>query len=345
MPGHAPYKPEQATLSVGAEPTQAEAVQPDRSFGLVQESTSLPDPSIQWIEERVIGGDRKIFNKVDGQRVYEGGSIPVVPYDGAPLAYMMGSETVNTDTDIDGNSETGTDTHVLTINSADLPPTQTIEAGYKGFQSGQDNFVRTFSGAAVNSGEISMNNESELQTSLDYIAMDVTEGSVDSNGDLIEGTTIQGPESPADRQPWIFADVASDLTMFGTSFARVEQFSFSLTNNLEQGRYIQTDDPEKPFEITYANAEIEMSATITVDDNTLYNELRNPTQGGFDSVIDFEKPGSEERLRIKAIDCNFSEAPHEIPGDDSTIQVDVSIIPEDLEIRVEDVETAGSSYL
>jgi len=337
MPGNAPYKPEQATLSVAPESSQASTVTTGsefRSYGLVQEATSLPDPSIQWIEERVIGGDRRIFQKIDGQRAYEGGSIPVVPYDGAPLAYLFGTETVNADTDVEGNSETGTDTHVLTINSADLPPTQTIEASYEGFDSGQDNFVRTFSGCAVNSGEISMNNESELQVSLDYIAMDVDTGST------ITSTTL----SPSDRDPWIFADTSADLTMFGTSFARVEQFSFSLTNNLEQGRYIQADDPENPFELTYASAEIEMSATITVDDDTLYQELIGPTEGGFEGEIEFEKP-SGEVLRITAKDCNFAEAPHEIPGDDSTIQVDVTIIPEDLEVRVEDQQSAGESYL
>lgn len=334
MPNYAPYKPEQAIVTVGTESTQGTSVTPDRLFGLVQESTSLPDPSIQWIEERVIGGDRQIFQKVDGQRAYEGGSIPVVPYDGAPLAYLFGSETLNADTDIDGNAETGVDTHVLTINTADLPPTQTIEASYKGYQTGQDDFVRTFAGCAVNSGEISMNNESELQVSLDYIAMDVS-----------TGTTINASKTtPDSRDPWIFADTTSNLTMFGTPFARVEQFSFALTNNLEQGRYIQSTDPENPFEITYANAEHEMSATITVDDDTLYQELINPTAGGFKSEIEFEKP-SGEALRIIAKDCNFAEAPHEVPGDDSTIQIDVSIIPESLEIRVEDNQSSGSTYL
>lgn len=334
MPNYAPYKPEQAIVAVGAESEQATAVTPDRLFGLVQESTSLPDPSIQWIEERVIGGDRQVFNKVDGQRAYEGGSVPVVPYDGAPFAYLFGNEQTNVDTDIDGGSDTGTDTHVFTIQTETLPPTQTIEASYKGYQSGQDNFVRTFSGCAVNSGEISMNNESELQVSLDYIAMDVE-----------TGTTIQATKTtPDDRDPWIFADAASNLTMFGTPFARVEQFSFALTNNLEQGRYIQSNDPEKPFEITYANAEFEMSATITVDDNTLYDELRNPTAEGFSGEIEFQKP-SGETLRIIAKRCNFAEAPHEVPGDDSTIQVDVSIVPEDLEVRVEDQESNGNGYL
>jgi len=321
MPGKAPYKPEQATLAVATESGQANTANSGfRSFGLVQESTSLPDPSIQWIEERVIGGDRKIFQKIDGQRVYEGGSIPVVPYDGLPFAFLFGTETVSGDQ------------HTFTINVEDLPPTQTIEASYKGFQGGQDNFVRTFSGCAVNSGEISMNNESELQVSLDYIAMDVD-----------TGTSITTGVDPAERDPWIFADTASNLTMFGQPFARVEQFSFSLTNNLEQGRYIQDNEPENPYELTYASAEIEMSATITVDDDTLYQELLNPTAGGFEANIKFDKPNGNT-LEITAFDCNFAEAPHEIPGDDTTVSVDVSIVPEDLEVLVED-PSKTSTYL
>lgn len=342
MPGNAPYKPEQATLNVATENDQASTATSDfEAFGLVQENTSLPDPSIQWIEERVIGGDRKIFNKIDGQRVYEGGSIPVVPYDGKPLAYLFGTETVYPDTALEnvniGDTSAGSDsvdTHVLEINTSDLPPTQTIEASYKGFDS-QDDFVRTFSGCAVNSGEIAMNNESELQTTLDYIAMDVS-----------TGTSLNGGNDPETRDPWIFADTISDLTLFSTPFARVEQFSFALTNNLEQGRYIQSNDPENPYDITYASAEIEMSATITVDDDSLYQELLSPTADGFKAEIEFEKGSSdEERLKIIANECNFAEAPHEIPGDDTVVSVDVSIIPEDLEVRVEDAQTSGDSYL
>lgn len=332
MPGEHPYKPEQAQIAVAVEPTQGETATPTRAFGLIQEDISLPDPSIQWIEERVIGHNREIFNKVDGQRAYDGGSIPIVPYDGAPIAYILGNESVAVDTDIDGNAETGTTTHTLTLNYDEIPATQTIEAGYQGV-TGQSNFVRTFSGCLAGSGEIAVNNEGELQTSLDYIAMGVD-----------TGTSLTSGVEPESREPWLFKDVTSNLQMFGTSFARVEQFSLSITNNLDEGRYIQENNPEDPYEITYGNIEYELSASITVDDNSLYQELVGPTEDGFTTQIEFEKPGSGESLRIIAENCNIPQAPHDIPQE-NVISTDVAIIPEHIEIKVEDAQSAGTGYL
>lgn len=333
MPGNAPYKPEQAQLAVAVEPEQGTQETPVRFFGLVQEDTSLPDPSIEWIQERVIGHDREIFNKVEGQRAYEGGSIPIVPYDGFPLALAFGQETVRSGTDIEGNSVSGVTTHILEANQTSKPPTTTIEASYRGTQ-GQPEFTRQFLGATPGSGEIAVNNEGELQVALDMIAMDVdTEETITSVG------------SVPDRDPWLFADNKSALTIFGTEFARVEEFTVSITNNLEQGRYIQPDDPRKPYEIIYGIVEYEVSASITIDDKSVYNELIEPTAGGFDMSISFEKENTGEELRIIGEDCNIPEAPHDIPGDASQVQVDVPIIPNSLRVEIEDNTSAGSGYL
>lgn len=333
MPGNAPYKPEQAQLAVAVESEQAEQETPVRFFGLVQEDTSLPDPSISWIEERVIGHNREIFQKTEGQRAYEGGSIPVVPYDGFPLALVFGQETVESDTDIDGNSASGVTTHTFEANQTTKPPTVTIEAAYRGTQD-QPEFVRRFLGAAPGSGEIAVNNEGELQVALDMIAMDVdTDETIASLGDVPE------------REPWLFADNKSALTIFGTEFARVEEFNISITNNFEQGRYIQPDNPRNPYEIIYGIVEYELSASITVDDKSVYNELVDPTEGGFDTTIAFEKESTGEELRIEATGCNVPEAGHDIPSDATNVNVDVPIIPNSLTIKVEDNQSAGSGYL
>lgn len=330
MPGNVPYKPEQAQLAVATEDTQATtATSGFRLFGYVQEATSLPDPTINWVEERIIGGTREIFNKVEGQRAYEGGSIPVTPYDGAPIAYLLGKDSVEVDTDIDGNAETGTNTHTLTALTSDLPPTQTIEATYKAADSSSgSDFVRTFSGCAPASGEIAVNNEDELQVSLEYIAMDVDTSS----------SQTESPNVP-DRDPWLFHDAVSDLSLFGTSFARVNDFSLGISNNIEDGRYIHGNEAEKPYELTYGITEYELSATITVDDTAVYNELTNPTADGFTAELEFEKPSSGENLRITCYGCNIEDAPHDVPAEETTIDVDVSIIPESVTIKVEDTVT------
>lgn len=333
MPGEVPYKPEQAQLAVANESSQDSAASTGyRLFGYVQEATSLPDPSIDWVEERIIGGTREIFNKVEGQNAYEGGSIPVTPYDGAPMAYLLGSDSVATDTDINGSAETGTNTHTITALTNDIPPTQTIEAAYfAAASSNASDFVRQFTGATPQSGEISINNEEELVTTLEYMAMGVT-------------TSTSQTESPTvpSRDPWLFHDVASDLTLFGTSFARVSDFSLSVTNNIEDGRYLESTQAPDPFELTYGITEYELSATITVDDDTIYNELVTQSNSAFTAELEFEKPGSGENLRITCSGCDIESAPHDIPAEETTVDVDVTIIPESVTIKVEDTQESNA---
>lgn len=337
MPGKgAPYQPHQAELAIANESEQdtANTTSGDfRSLGLIQEGTSLPDPNINWVQERVVGGDREIFQKVEGQRVYEGGSIPVVPYDGLPIALALGDETVNVDQDIEGSSESGTNTHILTSLNNDIPPTQTIEAAYiAAASSSADDFVRTFTGCTPASAEITQNNENELTVTLDYIAMGVTTGS----------SQTASSTAPASRDPWLFHDVTSDLSLFSTSFARVQEFSLSITNNVESGYYLESSQAPDPFELMYGNVEYEMSATIVIDDDSIYQELVGPTDNGFKTELEFEKPGSGENLRITGTSCQFSDAPHEINRDEQFLTVDVSIIPDSIEIRVEDTQESNS---
>lgn len=337
MPGNeVPYKPEQAQLAVANETSGQDtaATTGFRLFGYVQEATSLPDPNINWIEERIIGGTREIFNKVEGQNAYEGGSIPVTPYDGAPIAFMLGQDSVATDEDIDGTSETGTNTHTITALKNDIPPTQTIEAFYAASASSSaSDFLRQFTGCAVQSGEITINNEEELTVSLEYIAMGVSTGT----------SQTEDPTVPS-RDPWLFHDVASNLTLFGTSFARVNDFSLSVTNNLQDGRYLEDTEAPDPFEILYGMTEYELSVNITVDDDTIYQELIGQSSSPFTAEIEFEKASSGENLRITCENCDIESAPHDIPAEEQTVDVDVSIIPESVTVKVEDT-TESSSYL
>lgn len=343
MPGQgAPYQPHQAELAVANESGQDDTNTTGsdfRAFGLIQDGTSLPDPTINWIEERVIGGNREIFNKFEGQYTYEGGSVPVVPYDGLPIAYALGSETFNQDEDVDGTDTSGdatpVNTHVLTSLNNDLPPTQTIEATYIAPASSSANdFVRTFSGCTPASAEITANNENELVVTLDYLAMGVTEGD----------NQTASSTAPADRRPWLFQDVNSNLNLGfnGSAFARVQEFSLSITNNVEPGYYLEDTQAPDPFELMYGNVEYEMSATIVIDDDSIYTELIGPTDDGFQTQLEFQKPSDgNETLRITATECNFSEAPHEINRDEQFVTVDVSIIPNSLTIKVEDAQSTG----
>ena len=315
MPGNLPYKGDKSNLLVGMESDQGVIASPDRHMGLVLDNASMPDPEIDWIEERVLGGGRELYNKVEGQNLYEGGTINVAPYDGAPLAYLLGKEQ-------------GSGPVTLTALEEDIPPTQTIHAMLDApASSSGPNLVREFYGCTPTSGQIQVGNDGELLCSLDYVAMGV---------DVTDTTT---GDPPANKNPWVFTDTSSNLTLFGTSFARVNDFSLSVSNNIEQGRYIHDDNPEEPYELTYGPVDYQLNTTITVDDRSIYEELLEPTVDGFECSMSFTKP-SGDTLTITAKKCNFANAPHDVPAQVSTIDVDVQISPEDLEITV-----PGGPYL
>lgn len=333
MPGNdAPFKSKSTQLVVGHESSQNATVAPDRVPGLIADAASLPDPEVDYLEDRVIGGDREVFDKRAGRRTYEAGSITVRPQDAWPFAYLFGSETVNADTDINGNTASGTDTHVFTPLMDDLPPTFTTEAVYYAPQSSTaSDFVRTFGGCAVASGEISMDNENQLEVDMDLYAMSVSPG----------GSPTAGISVP-DREKWIFSDATSNLTLFGTSFARVTDFSVSMDNGLEAQYYIESTNAPDPFELLYNIIEYQLDCTIAVDDNTLYNQLVNNTDTKFTAQIEFQRPNGDS-LRITATECSIESAPHDIPEDDQVIEVDVSLVPEGLKVEVEDSNTADGN--
>lgn len=320
-----PYKGEDTQLIVGNETTQGTSVAPTRTLGKVADEATPPDPEQDWMVTRVIGGNREPFQKHEGQRTFQGGDIPIILQDGAPLAYLLGSESYSDPT------------HTITAKQDGKPPSQTMEVVYYGRGGGND-FVRTFQGCVPESGEVSMNNDDELTVSLSYWALGVSVGSSPTTG-----------VSVPDVDPWLFSDASSQLSLFSTSFARFMDFSLSISNNLEEGRYIVPDsevpsgDGKDPYEITYGNVDYELSATIAIEDNSLYNELLNPTAGGFQAVMEFTRSNGDV-LTITADGCNFDSGAHPIPADSSKVEVEVTMIPESLTITVDD-SNSSSGYL
>ncbi|AGM11211.1 minor tail protein [Haloarcula hispanica tailed virus 2] len=318
-----PYKGEDTQLAVGVESTQGTSVAPTRVLGKVAEEATPPDPEVEWMVTRVIGGTREPFQKHEGQHSYQGGDVPVILQDGAPLAYLLGADSFSSPT------------HTITAKTDGKPPSQTIEAVYYGRGGGSD-FVRTFNGCVPASGELSMNNDDELTLSMSYWAMGVS-----------VGTSPTAGISVPDQDPWLFSDADSQLSLFGSSFARFMDFTLSIENNLEEGRYIVDDastpsgDAKDPFEITYGNVDYELSATITIEDNSLYNELVNPTDGGFTATMAFSR-GNGDTITVTANNCNFTEGAHPIPGESGKVEVEVTMIPESLTITVEDSNSTAA---
>lgn len=326
-----PQKGSDTHIIVKKQSSQRTTVTPDRHLGKIEEETEHPDPEVNWHEEYLIGTGREMHSKAEGQYVYEGGSYPIIPFDGYPLAMLLGAETFTAD-----SPSSGTNTHTLTVKGASggggKPPSYTIEAAHFG-RGGASDFVRTFNTVVPPSGEISVDNEGRLTTTLDAIALGVSEGS----------SPTSTPTMP-DRDPWLFSDISSDLSFGGTSVARFEEFNYSLNQNSSPRHYIESTQAPDPFEICYGGqASHDLTLNATVVDNTFYSELESPTSGGISVSFAFLKP-SGDKLDFSFSAANVETAGHPTPrgegAEDDTVQVEMDVIPESVTVTVEDT---GSS--
>lgn len=326
MPGNDPYKGHDSQIAVGIESTQGTAVAPSQHFAKLDEQTSHTDPSINWYEERLIGGDREMSGKQPGQRVYEGGSYPVKMIDGVPLALLFGGETFAA-----ADTTAGTPpTHTFTPKMDGIPPTATVEATQYGRGGGAD-FVRTFEGVAATSGELSTDNDSRLTCSLTTVSLGVS-----------TGTTPTSVGGVPDVDPWLFSDISSNFSFAGTQFARLEDFSLNVDNQMTTKHYIESSSSPDPFEVLYGNVAYDLTATITVDDATLYNELVGPTGGGVAVNLAFTRSNGDT-LTIDATGVNLTEANYPTPrGDEETITVEGALLPESVTVEMEDSNSSGA---
>lgn len=322
-----PYVRHDSQIVLGVEDAQGTTVSPDRTFGKVSGDTDLPDPEVDWLEERSIsaGSSRELTGKYAGQNAYDGGSVSVVPVDGFPLAFAFGSDEVGVDT-VSGNGTV----HTIEILNGARPPTATVEATFFGRGNGDD-FVRTFGGVAAGSVTLTVDNESRLSTDLDLMALGVE-----------TGTTPTTSVSKDTRDPWVFDDVDSSLSLFGSTYARVTEFEHELTTNAEARYYLNAGTGADPFEHLYANAEHSLTATVTVTDDDLYDELIGRDDAG-DATFKFRKPSTGEVLKYEAGGIGIAEAPHPIPEEGAN-EVDLSIVPNTAKIIVSDTE-AGDAYV
>lgn len=326
MPGNDPFKGHDSQIVVGTQTAQRTTATPDRHLGKLVEETSHPDPTVNWYEERLIGGDRELSGKSEGQSVYDGGDYPVLPVDGYPFALLFGQDSVD---------DTVTpEVHTITPKMDGVPPTFTAEATLYGRGGGSD-FVRTFGSVAVMSGDIEVDNDSRLSIGLETEALSVSTGSSPTTG-------VSLPTA----DPWIFSDITSDFSFAGTTYARVEDFSLSVDNGSSSNFYItSTVDSGDPYEILYGNISYDMSATITVDDDSLYQELIAATDGGSSINLEFTRSNGDT-LTIDATAGNLEESPYATPrGDDESVSVEAAIIPESVTITVEDSNGDGTVYV
>lgn len=299
--GTYPFVRHDAQIAVGKETDHGVPVTPDRTLGKIVEAGDMPDPEVEWQEERNIDNrGRELSNKEPGRNTYDGGSLTVLPVDEYPFEILLGQDADASD--------------VIEVANDPLPRTMTVEATYYG-NGTDDDFVRTFAGNAVNTGTVSVDNESRLQIEFDFQAQGVTTGT--------SPTDISGNEATGDV--FMFHDADSYLSFHGTDYARVTDFEWELSNNLNPRWYIQPNDAEDPYEVHYGNAGHSISATIEPVDDTLYQELIGRDDAG-DASISFTKPDGDT-IAFEYRNVGLTTAPYSYP-DEGVPEVGVELVPD-----------------
>jgi hypothetical protein len=322
-----PYKAERSELLVGTESAQKEAAAPTRYPGFAKDEQEPPDLEVDWIEGRYTGAGRTPHQHYEGPHSFEG-SLNVVPYDGWPVAWLLGAEATS------GSDPT---THTITPKGAAggdgaAPPTVTVEANYLSGPGGTD-FSRGIVGVAPDSGTIQQNNEEELTVDMDVVGLGLTADTVDGSRTPTTGVSLP------DRQPWTFKKASSNLSLFGTTFARMEDFQLDVENNLSPETYIEDSEAPEPYELLYGDATLSWTVDLAITDSSLYTELADATEGGFTATIAFTKE-TNETLTITSNNTYIESAPHPLPEEGKAVS-SVELATNDLSVVVDDPVTSG----
>lgn len=324
-----PYKGEKTQVALAIENQQREEVTPTRYPGFLEGEQEMCDPEVEFLEGRYVGADRDPYDQVEGQRSYDGGSWSIVPYDGWPIAWAFGADSVAVDT-----PEVGLTQHTITRQQDGAPPTATVEAAYRG-RGSQSDFVRTFLGVYPDTATIQQDNEGKLTIDASLIALGLSPETPHSNV-----TSVSLPE----REPWKFSKVNSNLELqFGAgtqTFARLEDFQLEITNEVSPEYYINEATGSDPYEILYGNGGYTLDVEIAVTNTSIYQELVDANTP-FNANIVFEKNNGNETLAITAKDCRMPTAPHNIP-EDGKLTSPVSLSPRKTEIVVVDSQTTDN---
>jgi len=287
-------------------------------FGVIDEDVRLPDPEISYFAHRNIGEGADISIVAPGARSLSG-SIPFIPQNGKILAMMLGKCATT------GSS----DPYTHAITAEQILPSMCIEAV---MNDGTADFLRYFRGVKISGGRLSAEEEGELKASIDIEAA-YAEASTDARSVLAPVTTA----------PYSFHQGA--CTFWGTTFARVLNWSIDVKRAVKPRRYIQDTNGAFPYEINEGTRDIELTATIVAADDIgsgnhgteSMKELLSPTAAGFDiSLLLTRAVNDTITISNPAVKkCHLKSAPHPLTqAEDSPISI--SVLMKGVEISVVD---------
>jgi hypothetical protein len=272
---------------------------------------ALPNPELEWIEDRNIGTKRAVSVLSQGKYVAKGtlsGRLRVPRL----LFFALGKESVA--------ESSGTYTHTITEHSN--IPSFCMEAAAT---TGSD-FIRYYRGCKVNSIKLSgamgepLMMEAELFCAIpEKTSNTVSTVTLDSN----TGNYKSG-------DPYLWSGMAG-LTYLSNSYADILEMELNINNNLRDDEYFFNSTNSK-----YANSfsegglDIDLRCKVRITDPTLWNELMSPTTGAptaaQKATFTFTRTASYDTLAVTLHSCQLYSVSDDVP-EEGPVEVEVLLKP------------------
>jgi len=282
-------------LSVGSE--NLNEMEP---LGQIVEAVELPDEVNNITEESFKNSKRTVDRLKEGQKELDTGNVTVRPTSDKLFYWLLGDRN-------------GSGNPVLSDDGSKV--SFTVQAVAEKVD-GSDKFVRTFNGVIVQSGTITASDDDDLTLDLDLIAQ----------GSSTDATKKQ-PRVTESTDTWQFAD-AQLIDIDGVTYDGLQNLTIDVENNADYRNWIGSD--RYPDHTVLGVPSISADLELSVENTNLYEELINPTDGGFSLQITFDN--GTQSITIVLTGCKIEEAPHPLP-EEQEMQADVSIIAKGIEVQ------------
>lgn len=258
------------------------------TVGGLFEDAEAPDPEIDIAAYHAAGAGRDPALITTLRHAYQG-RIPSILQDPRMIAWAFGLDT-----------KTGASnpyTHTITKSADETLPSFTAEFGYKAITGGSAAWQRSFTGNKVDTMAISMSPMGELRGDFTIFAQKhATSASLRT---LTVATT----------QPYKFLNGA--FTLFGSTFARVLDFRYRLSNGLQPQWYAQSTNGHLLYEMPEGRRTHDVEVTVVAEDTALFDQLVAGTT--FAMNAKFTRAASpEDSIDFQFTSTLMRSAPHPI---------------------------------
>jgi len=301
--------------------TYATAGSPAQSFGLVQTHTLSEEENIQQM--RYMGTEARTVDKFLPLAEDIRGTVTYYPQDWRMLAFALGSNV-----DAWAGSPTEPKTHTMTAVTSTTYGSYLTAAGSNVFNSfsiedakqfnptGLD-FIRTVTGAVIDTFKISASMGEIVTCTVDYIAKDTT---------FTSGTVAA--HTPATTTPYLWADVILSIPS-GTAQEELKTMEFTVNNNINANHYMQAGAGRTISTPFPGNADYLLTATLDADSTyakALYDTYYK-TGAAFNSMLLIQANSGSKTITISMSGCWMTDMT--IPSENEGLnEYTLTIVPE-----------------